>query len=43
MIGLIRNIVKEKLLILQGYTKEQAKEEISKDKNDPAPNGPSGP
>lgn len=43
MIGLIRNMVKEQLLLLQGYTKPEAKAEISKDKNDLAPNGPSGP
>lgn len=34
MVGLIRNIIKERLLVLQGYTKAEAKQEISNDKNE---------
>lgn len=35
MIGFIRNVIKEKLLVLQGYTPKEAKQEISNDKNGP--------
>lgn len=34
MIGFIRNVIKERLLVLQGYSKTEAKQEISKDKNE---------
>lgn len=40
MIGFIRNIIKEQVLVLQGYTKSEAKQEISRDKNETPPPSP---
>lgn len=38
MISFIRNLIKERYLVLTGSTKDEAKAEISKDKNEaPSP------
>ncbi len=38
MIGFIRNIIKENVLVLTGSARKEAKAEISKDKNEsPSP------